>query len=47
MAKLIDEILLAWDSMQTVQGPSGWNTVAILKSHPGRFRAGRNFPDRC
>lgn len=47
MAKLIDEILLAWDSIQTVQGQSGWNTVAVLKSHPGRFRAGRNYPDRC
>ncbi len=47
MAKLIEEILLAWNSIQTVQGSSGWNTVAVLPSHPGRFRAGRNFPDHC
>lgn len=47
MAKLIDEIKLAWDSIQNVQGSSGWNTVAVLPSHPGRFRAGRNFPDHC
>lgn len=45
MAKLIEEIQLAWDSIKTVQGSSGWNTVAVLPSHPGRFRAGRNFPD--
>lgn len=47
MARLIDEIQLAWDSIQTAQGTSGWNTVAVLRSHPGRFRAGRNFPDQC
>ena len=47
MAKLIDEIQLAWNSIQTAQGTSGWNTVAVLPSHPGRFRAGRNFPDQC
>jgi hypothetical protein len=47
MAKLIDEIQLAWDSIQTAQGTSGWNTVAVLPSQPGRFRAGRNFPDQC
>ena len=47
MAKLIDEIQLAWNSIQTAQGTSGWNIVAVLPSHPGRFRAGRNFPDQC
>ena len=47
MARLIDEIQLAWNSIQTAQGTSGWNTVAVLPSHPGRFRAGRNFPDQC
>ncbi len=47
MAKLIDEIQLAWNSIQTAQGTSGWNTVAVLPSHPGRFRAGRNFPNQC
>jgi hypothetical protein len=47
MAKLIDEIKLAWNSIQTAQGTSGWNTVAVLPSNPGRFRAGRNFPDQC
>ena len=47
MARLIDEIQLAWNSIQTAQGTSGWNTVAVLPSHPGRFRAGRNFPDLC
>ena len=47
MAKLIDEIQLAWNSIQTAQGTSGWNTLAVLPSHPGRFRAGRNFPDQC
>jgi len=47
MAKLINEIQLAWNSIQTAQGTSGWNTVAVLPSHPGRFRAGRNFPDLC
>lgn len=47
MARLIDEIQLAWNSIQTAQGTSGWNTVAVFHSHPGRFRAGRNFPDQC
>lgn len=47
MARLIDEIQLAWNSIQTAQGTSGWNTVAVLPCHPGRFRAGRNFPDQC
>jgi len=47
MAKLIDEIQLAWNSIQTAEGPSGWNTVAVFPNHPGRFRAGRNFPDQC
>jgi hypothetical protein len=47
MARLIDEIQLAWKSIQTSQGTSGWNTVAVLPRHPGRFRAGRNFPDQC
>lgn len=47
MAKLIEEIQLAWNSIQAVQGSSGWNTVAVLPTHPGRFRAGRNFPDHC
>ena len=47
MARLIDEIQLAWNSIQTAQGTSGWNTVEVLPSHPGRFRAGRNFPDQC
>ncbi len=47
MAKLIDEIQLAWSSIQTTQGTSGWNTVAVLPDLPGRFRAGRNFPDQC
>ena len=47
MAKLIEEIHLAWNSIQTSQGSSGWNTVAILPRSPGRFRAGRNFPDKC
>lgn len=47
MAKLIDEIQLVWNSIQTAQGTSGWNTVAVLPDHPGRFRAGRNFPDQC
>ena len=47
MAKLIDEIQLAWNSIQTAQGTSGWNTVAVLPNHPGRFTAGRNFPDQC
>lgn len=47
MARLIDEIQLAWNSIQTAQGTSGWTTVALLPSHPGRFRAGRNFPDQC
>jgi len=47
MAKLIDEIQLAWSSIQTAQGSSGWNTVAVLANLPGRFRAGRNFPDQC
>ncbi len=47
MAKLIDEIQLAWNSIQTAKGTSGWNTVAVLPSHPGRFRAGRNSPDQC
>lgn len=47
MARLIDEIQLAWNSIQTAQGTSGWITVAVLPSHPGRFRAGRNFPDQC
>jgi len=47
MARLIEEIQLAWDSIQTVEGSSGWSTVAVLPSHPGRFRAGRNFPDHC
>jgi len=47
MARLIDEIQLAWSSIQAVQGTSGWNTVAVLSNHPGRFRAGRNFPDHC
>lgn len=47
MAKLIDEIQLAWNSIQTAQGTSGWKTVAVLPNHPSRFRAGRNFPDQC
>jgi hypothetical protein len=47
MAKSIEEIQLAWNSIKTVQGSSGWNTVAVLSSHPGRFLAGRNFPDHC
>jgi len=47
MAKLIDEIQLAWKSIQIAQGRSGWNTVAVLPSLPGRFRAGRNYPDQC
>jgi hypothetical protein len=47
MAKLIDEIQLAWNSIHTALGTSGWNTVAVLPSQPGRFRAGRNFPDQC
>jgi len=47
MARLIDEIQLAWNSIQTAQGTSGWNTVAVLPNHPGRFRAGRNFPNQC
>ena len=47
MAKLIDEIQLVWNSIQTAQGTSGWNTVAVLPSYSGRFRAGRNFPDHC
>ncbi len=47
MARLIDEIQLVWSSIQAVQGTSGWNTVAVLSNHPGRFRAGRNFPDHC
>ncbi len=44
---MIDEIQLAWNSIQTSQGSSGWNTVAVLQKYPGRFRAGRNFPDQC
>jgi hypothetical protein len=47
MARLIDEIQLAWNSIQIARGTSGWNTVAVLPSHTGRFRAGRNFPDQC
>ncbi len=47
MAKLIDEIKLAWNSIKTPQGTSGWTTVAVLPSSPGRIRAGRNFPDQC
>lgn len=47
MAKLIDEIQLVWNSIQTAQGTSGWNTVAVLPCQPSRFRAGRNFPDQC
>lgn len=42
---MIEEIQLAWNSIKTVQGSSGWNTVAVLPIQPGRFRAGRNFPD--
>lgn len=47
MDKLIDEIQLAWNSIQSAQGPSGWSTVAVVPSRPGKFLAGRNFPDRC
>lgn len=47
MDKLIDEFELAWNSIQTVQGTSGWKTVAVLSNHPSRFRAGRNYPDQC
>ncbi len=47
MAKLIEEIQLAWDSINAAQGSSGWNTVAVLPTHPGKFRAGRSFPDQC
>lgn len=44
---MIDEIRLAWESIQTAQGTTGWSTVAIFPFQPGRFRAGRNFPDKC
>lgn len=47
MAKLIDEINLVWNSIQTAEGSTGWNTAAIISSHPNKFRAGRNFPDKC
>lgn len=47
MAKLIDEIQLAWDSIQVAERSPGWSTVAVLSGHRGRFRAGRNFPDQC
>jgi Putative PD-(D/E)XK family member, (DUF4420) len=47
MAKLIDEIQLAWSSIQSAQGTSGWSTVAVVPSRPGKFLAGRNFPDKC
>lgn len=47
MVRLIDEIQLAWNSIQTAQGTTGWITVAVLPNYPGRFRAGRNFPDQC
>jgi hypothetical protein len=47
MVKLIDEIQLAWNSIQATNRTSGWNTVAVLNSHPGRFLAGRNFPNQC
>jgi hypothetical protein len=47
MAKLIDEIQLAWNSIQTAQGTSGWNTVSVLPSYPGRFKTGRISPDQC
>ena len=47
MVKLIDEIQLAWNSIQASECSRGWSTVAVLSDHPGRFRAGRNFPDQC
>lgn len=47
MAKLINEIQLAWDSIQAAEGSPGWSTVAVLSGYRGRFRAGRNFPDQC
>ena len=47
MAKLIDEMQLAWSSIQSAQGTSGWSTVAVVPSRPGKFLAGRNFPDKC
>jgi len=47
MAKLIDEVRLAWESIRTVQGASGWTAVGVLPSKPGRFKAGRNSPEHC
>ena len=44
---MINEIELAWKSIEVTPNASGWNTVAILQDHPGRFRAGRNFPEGC
>ena len=47
MAKLIDEIQLAWASIQITECSLGWSAVAILPSYPGRFKAGRNSPTNC